>query len=52
MLTYLIGIIGIALLGRTGPAISGIFLSIFLYDYLFIPPTTDFLLGGLIISLL
>lgn len=41
-LTYLIGMACIALLGRAGPAISGIFLSIFAYNYFFIPPYYSF----------
>ncbi|KTC80335.1 DUF4118 domain-containing protein [Legionella cherrii] len=41
-LVYLIGMICIALLGRTGPAISGIILSILIYDYVFIPPYYSF----------
>ncbi|PWY55091.1 sensor histidine kinase KdpD [Legionella qingyii] len=41
-LTYLIGMTCIALLGRTGPAVSGIFLSIFAYIYFFIPPYYSF----------
>lgn len=42
ILVYLIGIISIAILGRTGPAISGIILSILAYDYLFIPSYYSF----------
>ncbi|HHF7353263.1 TPA: DUF4118 domain-containing protein [Legionella anisa] len=42
ILVYLIGIISIATLGRPGPAISGIILSILTYDYLFIPPYYSF----------
>ncbi|WP_454781873.1 DUF4118 domain-containing protein [Legionella sp. WA2022007384] len=41
-LTYLIGMTCIALLGRAGPAISGIFLSILAYSYFFIPPYYSF----------
>ncbi|KTD71140.1 MULTISPECIES: DUF4118 domain-containing protein [Legionella] len=44
-LVYLIGMICIALLGLTGPAILGIFLSIFIYDYWFIPPYYSFLIA-------
>ena len=43
-MVYLIGMTAIALLGRTGPAISGIFLSILAYDFFFIPPYYNFLL--------
>ncbi|KTD01024.1 DUF4118 domain-containing protein [Fluoribacter gormanii] len=43
-LTYLIGMTCIALLGRTGPAISGIILSILTYNYFFIPPYYSFLI--------
>lgn len=42
ILVYLIGIISTAILGRPGPAISGIILSILVYDYLFIPPYYSF----------
>lgn len=44
-LVYLIGMICIALLGRTGPTILGVFLSIFIYDYWFIPPYYSFLIA-------
>ncbi|MBI2786682.1 MAG: sensor histidine kinase KdpD [Legionella longbeachae] len=44
ILIYLIGMTSIALLGRTGPTISGIFLSIIAYDYFFIPPYYSFLI--------
>ncbi|CAM3064148.1 osmosensitive K+ channel His-kinase sensor [Legionella steigerwaltii] len=44
-LVYLIGMICIALLGRTGPAIAGIILSILAYDYLFIPPYYSFFIS-------
>ncbi|MCE0724488.1 MULTISPECIES: DUF4118 domain-containing protein [Legionella] len=44
ILVYLIGIISTATLGRAGPAISGIILSILAYDYLFIPPYYSFLM--------
>ncbi|WP_392536527.1 DUF4118 domain-containing protein [Legionella sp. 227] len=44
-LVYLIGMICIALLGRTGPAISGVILSILIYDYVFIPPYYSFLMA-------
>lgn len=42
ILVYLIGIISIAILGRPGPAILGVILSILAYDYLFIPPFYNF----------
>lgn len=42
IMVYLIGMTSIALLGRTGPAISGILLSILSYDYFFIPPYYSF----------
>jgi two-component system sensor histidine kinase KdpD len=44
IMIYLIGMTSIALLGRTGPAISGILLSILAYEYFFIPPYFSFIL--------
>lgn len=46
IMVYLIGMVAIASLGRTEPAVSGIFLSLLSYDFFFVPPyysliTTD-----------
>lgn len=38
ILVYLMGMTAIALLGHTGPAVSGIFLSILSYAFFFLPP--------------
>lgn len=43
IMVYLIGMIAIASLGRTGPTISGIFLSLLAYDFFFVPPYYSFL---------
>ncbi|KTD09097.1 osmosensitive K+ channel His-kinase sensor [Legionella gratiana] len=43
IMVYLIGMIAIASLGRTGPTISGVFLSLLAYDFFFVPPYYSFL---------
>lgn len=42
ILIYLLGIIGVALFGRIGPAVVATFLSVSIYDYLFIYPYHSF----------
>jgi two-component system, OmpR family, sensor histidine kinase KdpD len=44
IMIYLMGMTAIALLGRTGPAVSGIILSMLAYEYFFIPPYFSFIM--------
>jgi two-component system sensor histidine kinase KdpD len=45
ILLYVLGAMLVALFGLRGPSILASFLSVFAYDYYFIPPTNSFLFG-------